>query len=356
MNEASPSSVTDQTTPQQPAGVAAPQRWGRRRVLVTLLVAALLLVVAYAVLEARRAAKQQRLLAEMRAREVVEATTRAQAAVQQAQDAQKKLAELEQLAAEAAAAESAAAPGRDDVVLFEVERLVTLAAQDLQLTRQSAAALAALELADARLATGNVARWAPLRRALARDVERLRAVPTVDTTGIALKLDQLIAGADLWPMGNAPAAPPVSPAATRAAPRAAAKKVEPPPEPPPPLTAWQQLRAWLTAEFGELIRINEVATPETLLLTGEQEKLVRQQLKLRLLGARLALLARSDRLYHSDLENAQTLLALYFEGRTPAVASAAATLRQLNTTALAFEVPTLADSQAALRAARAKRP
>jgi len=174
-------------------------------------------------------------------------------------------------------------------------------------------------------------------------------MPAVDIAGIAVKLDQLIAGADVWPMANAPAAPP-----GKAAPRPAAKKGEPSPEPPP--SAWQQLRAWLAAEFGELVRINEVATPEALLLGAEQEKLVRQQLKLRLLGARVALLARNDRLYRADIDSAQTLLALYFESRHPGVANAAATLRQLSAARLATDVPALADSQAALRATRVVRP
>jgi uroporphyrinogen III methyltransferase/synthase len=337
--------------PQRRAADAAPRR-GRRRAVLTLLVVAALLAVAYTALESRREARQQAQLADSRAREAAEATARAQAAAEQARQAQQKLAELEQAAADAAAADVPAALGRDAALLIEVERLVMLAMNDLQLTRQPATALAALELADARLAASNDPRWAALRRALARDVERLRAVPAVDVTGNALKLDQLIAGADVWPLANAPAAP--SPAPPKAAPRPAAKKAEPLPEQPPP-GAWQKARAWLAAEFGDLVRINEVGTPEALLLDGEQGKLVRSQLKLRLLGARLALMARNDRLYQADIDSAQTLLALYFDGRHAGVAGAAATLRQLRTTALSPEVPTLADSQAAVRAARARR-
>ena len=349
MNETTPPPTTEQPDPPHRASDGAPRR-GVRRALLTLLAVGLLLAVAYAVLESRREAKLQAQLAETRAREATEATARAQAATQQAQEAQKKLAELEQAAADAAAAGAPTAPGRDDVLLFEVERLVTLATHDLQLTRQPTTALAALELADARLAATNAPRWLALRRALARDIERLRAVPAVDIAGIAVKLDQLIAGADVWPMANAPAAPP------KAAPRAGAKKGEPAPESPPEPSAWQRLRAWLAAEFGELVRINEVATPEALLLGAEQEKLVRQQLKLRLLGARVALLARNDRLYRADIDSAQTLLALYFESRHPGVANAAATLRQLSAARLAIDVPGLADSPAAVRAARSVRP
>jgi uroporphyrinogen III methyltransferase/synthase len=353
MTEASPPPPPEQPTPQRHA-TDAPRRT-RQRALLTLLAVAIALVLGYLALESARKAKQQEQLAEVRAREAAEATARAQASAQQAQEAQKKLAEMEQAAAEVAVAELPAGPGRDDALLLEVERLVMLAMNDLQLTRQPATALAAFELADARLAAANDPRWVPLRRALARDIERLRALPAPDVTGSALKLDQLIAGADVWPLANAPAAPPPSP--PKAAPRPTARKAEAPPAPPapPPPGPWQKLRAWLAAEFGDLLRINEVGTPEALLLSDEQGKLVRSQLKLRLLGARLALLARNDKLYQADIDNAQTLLALYFDARHAGVTNAAATLRQLRSTALSFDVPALADSQAAVRAARAAR-
>jgi uncharacterized protein HemX len=354
MNEATPPESPEQSTPQRRVTDAA-RRGGRRRALLTLLAVAAVLGVSYLELESWREANKQEQLAETRAREAAEAAARAQAAAQQAQEAKRKLAELEQAAAASAAAEPATGSGRDDALLLEVERLVMLAMNDAQLTRQPGTALAALELADARLSASNDPRWAALRRALARDVERLRAVPAVDITGSALKLDQLVAGADVWPLANSPAAPPPPP---KAAPRPAAKKADGPPAPPaaaPPSGAWQQVRAWLAEEFGDLVRINEVGTPEALLLDAEQGKLARSQLKLRLLGARLALLARNERLYQADVDSAQTLLALYFDGRHAGVANAAATLRQLRASPLSPEMPTLTDSQAAVRAARARR-
>jgi uroporphyrin-3 C-methyltransferase len=354
MNEATPPAApAPPTPPNRRAEDAAPRR-GRRRALLTLLAVALLLAVAYLALESRREAKLQAGLAEGRAREVVEANARADAAAKQVQEAQKKLDELEQAAADASAAETPVPVGREEALLLETERLVTLAMHDLQLTRSATTARAALELADARLAAANAPRWAALRRALARDIERLRTVPAVDTTGIALKLDQLIAGVDVWPMANSPAAPPPPATPPKAPTKAPAKKAEPPPPPAP--SGWQRVRAWLSAEFGDLVRFHEVATPEALLLDAEQARLVRQQVKLRLLGARVALLARNDKLFHADIESAQTLVALYFEMRHAGVANAAATLRQLNTATLSFDVPTLSDSQSAVRAARARRP
>ncbi len=98
--------------------------------------------------------------------------------------------------------------GRDDAVLVEVERLITVAAQELQLSGNVATALAALQTADVRLSRSDNARFVPLRRVLARDIERLKAAPAVDFTGIALKLDQLASAVDTWPLLAAVAATP----------------------------------------------------------------------------------------------------------------------------------------------------
>ena len=235
--------------------------------------------------------------------------------------------------------------GSDDAVLVEVERLITLAAQELQLSGNVATALAALQTADARLSRSDNARFVPLRRVLARDIDRLRAAPAVDFTGIALKLDQLASAVDGWPLLAAVTAAPTS-------------YVAGPPDRAtvPDASGWWQ-RQWraLQGELGEyrdLIRIRQVESPESLLLDPQQQTLVRQQLRLRLLNARQALLARNDRLFRADLAEAQALVARYVDTRSPAVAGALGVLRQLASTALSVELPTIGDSMAAIRAVR----
>ncbi len=94
--------------------------------------------------------------------------------------------------------------GRDEAVLVEVERLVAMAGQELAISGNVGTALAALQTADARLARVDSARFVPLRRVIARDIEKLKAAPTVDVTGIALKLDQLATGAESWPLLSDP--------------------------------------------------------------------------------------------------------------------------------------------------------
>jgi len=87
-------------------------------------------------------------------------------------------------------------------------------------------------------------------------------------------------------------------------------------------------------------------------MNAQQQALVRGRLRLRLLDARLALLARDDRLFRGDIAEAQVLVAHYFDGRQPVVAAAAAQLRALAGAPIVVEVPSIADSVGALRALR----
>jgi uroporphyrin-III C-methyltransferase len=233
--------------------------------------------------------------------------------------------------------------GRDEVILVEVERLIILAAQELQIGGNIATALAALQTADARLARADTARFVPLRRVLAGDIERLKAAPTVDTTGIALKLDQLIASVDQWPLLAEGAAPPVAPPVRE---ETAPSRSE---------HWWDRALAALRRELQEhsdLIRIHRVDTPEALLLTAPQQQLVRQQIRLRLLSARQALLARNDRLYRSDLAQAQALIAHYVDTGTPQTSAAVALVKQLASARLSVDVPQIGESLTAVRAVR----
>ena len=227
--------------------------------------------------------------------------------------------------------------GRDEATLLDVERLISLAAQDLRFTGHVAGALNALQAADARLARMDRPQYVALRRALGRDIEKLRAVPVVDVTGIALKLDQIATSVDSLPLLSDPAARPA-----RAAP-------SPPPQAAKPETIWERVRAWLADEFGDLVRIREVETPDSLLLTGAQQQLVRSQFRLRLLDARQALIARNERVFRADLAEAQSLLIRYFDVKGATGGAMLLQLRQLAQSTLSVEVPGLDESLAAIR-------
>lgn len=233
--------------------------------------------------------------------------------------------------------------GRDEAVVVEVERLITMAAQELQISGNVATALAALQTADARLARADSARFLPLRRVLARDIERLKAAPTVDTTGIALKLDQLAHAVDTWPLLS-DAKPPSAPA-----------KKAPETAPPLAMSWWERRIEALQRELGEfrdLIRIRLVQGPDSVLIDTQQQTVVRQLLRLRLQNARQALLARNDRLFRAELLEAQAMMMRYIDTRQPAAGAALAQVKQFASTPLSVDLPQISDSLAAVRAVR----
>lgn len=228
---------------------------------------------------------------------------------------------------------------REERVLIEVDELVTLASSQLQIARDPSAALAALSSADARLALVSRPQFFALREALARDMERLRRVPVVDIVGVSIRLDRLIQGVDSWHLLADP---------TR---RLA---------PPPPRSISDVVPAgrlgWLGREVADalhdLVRIRTVEAPESLLLPAYQYQLVREQLRVRLLTARQALLARNQALFKSDLTDATTLVNRYFDTSDPLVGTALAQIKSLQTSVVDAPLPTLEDSVAALRTAR----
>src|SRR5688572_32943912 len=89
---------------------------------------------------------------------------------------------------------------RDEWQLAEIEQVLAIAQQQLQLAGNVRAALLALQLAESRLARADRPQFLPVRRALARDIERLRAVPGLDLSGMSLKLDSLVAAVDSLPL------------------------------------------------------------------------------------------------------------------------------------------------------------
>lgn len=340
--------------PGPPAAAPASERRPRLRAQMWVWLTVALVVIAGAVAY-RDLARNQTRLREQIIRIEAESTPAVTQARQAVQDAQRELAELKQtvdaLQSERAALDQLVGDTlrmRDEAALIDIERLITLASAELQISGHVPTALAALQSADQRLMQVERPQYLGLRRALGRDIDRLRAVPQVDFTGLALRLDQLLQAIDGWPLL-------ADPKPARALP-AKKEKTEPRPAPAPPSGAWERIRAWIALEFGELVRIREVETPEALLLSSSQQQLVRERLKLRLLSARQALLARNDRLFRSDLEQAQATINRYFDARAAGPSQALTQLKQIAQTTLAVDVPALNESLAALRAVRTAPP
>ena len=221
---------------------------------------------------------------------------------------------------------------RDEWTLAEVEQILLVASQQLQLASNVKAALIALEAADARLARSDRPQLTQLRRVVAQDIERLKASPFVDVTGIGLTLERIIGSIDEMPLS----------VVTRPATVADVS-------PDSAVTGWRAMLSEVWADVRSLVRIERVDAPVGPLLAPDQAFFLRENVKLRLLGARLSLLARDEVSYKADLVAATDWLARYFDASATPVASAVETLDQLAQSGIRVELPDVGASLDAVR-------
>jgi uroporphyrin-3 C-methyltransferase len=230
------------------------------------------------------------------------------------------------------------APSRDELALNEVEQVLSLASQQLAIAGNVQAALAALQLADAKLSRYDRPQLVALRRALSRDIDKLKSVPYVDVAGMSLKLDQVIGTIDTLPLAKderLPAPTPPTPAAD---------------EP-----AWQRSLRDAWSEIKALVRVEVSERAAAPLVPPEQQYFLRENLRLRLLTARVALLSHDDGAFKSDVTAASAWIKRYFDMRAKPVQGVSATLTQLAATPMPSELPDLTASLTAVRTLRATR-
>jgi uncharacterized protein HemX len=228
---------------------------------------------------------------------------------------------------------------REEHVLAEVDELLTLAGSQLQVSHDPGAAISALASADARLARVPRPQFFPLREALARDIDRLRKAPTTDVAGVAIRLDRLVQGVDSWHMLADPT-----------------RHLSALPPRPHTDNATPNRLDWIGRELADtlrdLVRIRTVDAPDSLLLPPDQQPMVREHLRVRLLMARQAMMMRNQVLFRSDLTDSLVLINRYFDPTDPLVSAALAQIKALAAAAIDVAMPTLDDSLGALRAAR----
>jgi uroporphyrin-3 C-methyltransferase len=250
---------------------------------------------------------------------------------------------------------------RDEWALAEIEQVLATASQQLQLAGNVQGALIALANADRSLARSDKPQFITIRRAIARDMDKLKALPSLDLIGVALRIDTAIAQVDTLPMlsDHKPALPAPAPK-----PKKFDKKgkevvaVAASPANEGYLNRAQATwSAWTTElwdEMRQLVRIRKVDAPEALMLSPEQAYFLRENLKLRLLNARLALMSRNESAFRTDMAAAQEALSKYFDVRAASTQSAQALLRQVQANNVAIDMPSLSDSLNAVRNYKSK--
>ncbi len=244
---------------------------------------------------------------------------------------------------------------RDENVLADVEAALRVALQQSAITGNAEPLVSALRQADERLARYNQPRMERVRRAVGRDLDRVRAAQVVDIPSLAVRLDEAVRLVDDLPLLSSPerrttVALPVRPAAKAAsAPASTASGLE----------AWRQTWDGVSGavwdEVRSLVRVTRIERPEAALLAPEQSFFLRENLKLRLLNARLSVLSRQFDLAQADLAQAQQMLDRYFDRGSRRVGLAAEQLRQVSQQARQVSLPRPDDTLSALATAMAGR-
>ena len=365
-------------TPGAPAAVAVPGRWIAAGAAVLAALATAAGVLAWSAqqrvkgLESELVKRQQD-----SGSQATEARTLARQAELNARETAAKLALLEARVAETSMQRTqieeliqSLARSRDENVIADLDAAIRVAMQQTAITGSAEPLVLTLKQADERLARINQPRLERVRRAVAQDLDRTRTAGVTDINLLTIRLDEVIRLVDELPLlstadrrsaarpataatiAPAPALAPLAPAssAAGAAPGSAA-------------ATWAQqfgehwgtFGAYLWGEVKSLVRVTRIDQPEAMLVAPEQAFFLRENLKLRLLNARLALLSRQFDTAQLDLRDAQAALDRYFDRSTRKVAVASELVKQVATQARLVSVPRPDATLAALATAAAGR-
>lgn len=253
----------------------------------------------------------------------------------------------------------------DGVLANDVERLLTIASQQLRLGGSVSNAIVALESAQSRLTRADRPHFVNLQQAVNGDLDRLRAVPVVDVAAQSARIERLSVLVSKAPL-LVPDAQSMLQKSSNAEPAAA-----PQPEAPvvraaaPDAPWWQHWRAevtsWparagsaLTHELGDLIKVQRVDQPGSLMMSASQAEQLRATLRQRLQTVQLALLIRQASVWKNELAIVADTLNNYYEPRATDTQAALRLAESLGETPVAVALPDIVDSLNAMAAVRSQ--
>jgi uroporphyrin-III C-methyltransferase len=276
---------------------------------------------------------------------------------------------------------------RDDNLVQDIESALRLGQQQAQLTGSVQPLLSALQAADQRIGRAAQPRLNPVQRAIARDIERIQGAALADVPSLVLRLDELARQVDEWPVVNE-----VGPLSRRTG---TAEKTTTTGQPGSSVSTagsetvtvtassatdtsstatvgessttsalsidgwgmaywrglWQRVWTDVSRTGRELVQVSRIDQPEAALLAPEQAFFLRENVKLKLLNARLGLLARQLSSAQADVKSVDASLGRYFDTSSPLVSAAQASLSKLREELVVTELPRPEESLAALATA-----
>ncbi len=222
---------------------------------------------------------------------------------------------------------------RSDWALAETEQLLLIANYRLQLARDVETAVAALRAADGQLQKLADPGLLPVRKLIASEVTALQQLDRADIPGVALRLGSMASALEQLPLHVerrfATAAPVTGAVATESTGLGTLQQM------------WRDLLG--------LIRIRKTTEGQKPLLPPEQDYFLRENLRLMLYGAQLALLQGDTGTYTQNLKSARRWISDYFDTETQVVTNMQGELQTLLDEKIVVELPDVSASLAALR-------
>lgn len=255
--------------------------------------------------------------------------------------------------------------GSDLILLNEVDQLVSMAQQQLLLGGNVGNAIISMETAQSKLARANRPNLASLQQTVNGDLDRLRAASTIDVARVSSQLDALnrmLADAPLLlPDDAAPdtestrdqsAADASKPADTGGAPSLAQD------------AAWWE-KSWHVAgdwtrsawdsfsyELKQLVSVRRVDDGAALLLSPEQSAQFRENVRLRIMTTRLALMMGQPSVWETETASLLALISARFDPRSEQYRQALKIAQELADTSIAVNLPRVDNSLRAIETLR----
>lgn len=227
-----------------------------------------------------------------------------------------------------------------DWILAEAEYLVLAAIQRLALERDVNTAVAAMRAADQRLRSAEHPDLGPIREKIIADLTALEAVNLPDVEGLAIYIGKTIDRVDTLPM---------KPIAEGVIPFPSVRNGD------YEVDDWRNLGYAIWSDLVDLVEVKDADLPDSVLFDPEQRYFLRQNLKLELASARLAILRRDRANLESSIDLIKRQFDAYYDVDAAGVANIIKRLDAAKALELTPILPNITGSLDALRKHRASR-
>lgn len=215
---------------------------------------------------------------------------------------------------------------RSDWLVADAEYLLSVANQRLHMSGDIKTAVLALEAADERLRESGDAGVFKVRQAIAREISSLKAVKTVDIVGTFSKIRALEDKIDEIPVFMPHSGDNVEKKPKKDEPKRDVKDLD-------------SLVGSAVKDLKGLVEVRRTDRPMDVVLKPEEVQMLRQELRLKLELAGLALVERNEKLYKDNLNNSEAWLKEYFDAKSDVTQAVAAEIGELKKLEIDIEMP-----------------